>query len=554
MNNSSNTDPRKLKLGLLLDSFFVPAWFDHACERIKNSGYAEFSLIVLSKSTEQGKQGQLDLNDNRSVLTKLYSFVDERIFVRGNSAIALADIRKLLNPVDVIEAKPIITGDRCFFEPTDIEKIHEFGLDILVKFGFGNLHGEITAAAKYGIWEYFCETYPHGFWEVMQELTKTKMGLRILGGGNDTDRILFSSSSWTYPFSPARNENRSLWKSSSFLPRQINLLYMLGKDKYFDITKEYNCSNYLPVQKGSAVNHSRSMQLGFVTKLLLRNIGEMVSRKINQDAWFLMFNLDKGDTTPFRDYRRILPPKGRFYADPHIIQKDNQYYIFIEDFDYRKGKGHISCLSIDPSGNYTPPVPVLEEKYHLSYPCVFEWKDRFYMVPESSANRTIDLYECIEFPCKWLHKLTLMENINAVDSTLFFHNGKWWLFTGVSENEGSSPEVELFIFYSDDLFSNKWKTHALNPLKSDAKDARPAGKIFHKNGKIIRPSQDCSKFYGYGFDLNEIVVLTENEYKERNVASVRPDWDKKILATHTYGAEGNLKIIDAYSIRNRFLR
>jgi hypothetical protein len=149
--------------------------------------------------------------------------------------------------------------------------------------------------------------------------------------------------------------------------------------------------------------------------------------------------------------------------------------------------------------------------------------------------------------------LTLMDNINAVDNTLLFHNDKWWLFTGVSENEGSSPEVELFIFYSDDLFTNRWQAHLLNPLKSDAKDARPAGKIFYKDGKLFRPSQDCSKFYGYGIDLNEIVVLSENEYKEKTVASIRPDWDKKILATHTYGTEGNLKVIDAYSMRNRFL-
>jgi hypothetical protein len=552
MNNSSSLGPQKLKLGLLLDSFFIPAWIHHSFERIVNSDYAEISLIVLGKSADKGNQQQ-DVKDNRSGLTRLYRSIDERIFVRGNSAIALADIRELLKTADIIEVKPVFKGGKCFLETADIEKIQGFGLDILVNSGIDNLQGEVTAAAKYGIWEYFCDTTPPGFWEAMRGLPETRMGLRVLGKANNGGKILFSASSWTYPFSPSRNENRSLWKSSSFLPRQINLLHLLGKDNYFDIIEKYNGSNPLPVQKGRTAIPSGGTQLGLVSKLVFRNLGEAVSRKINQDAWFLMFALDKEDTTPFRDYRRIVPPKGRFFADPHIIRKDDRYYIFIEDFDYKKGKGIISCLTVDQSGNHTSPIPVLEENYHLSYPCVFEWNDHYYMVPESSANRTIDLYECTEFPGKWVHKLTLMDSINAVDNTLLFHNDKWWLFTGVSENEGSSPEVELFIFYSDDLFTNQWQAHLLNPLKSDAKDARPAGKIFHKDGKLFRPSQDCSKFYGYGIDLNEIVVLSENEYKEKTVASIRPDWDKKILATHTYGTEGNLKVIDAYSMRNRFL-
>ena len=41
------------------------------------------------------------------------------------------------------------------------------------------------------------------------------------------------------------------------------------------------------------------------------------------------------------------------------------------------------------------------------------------MVPESSENRSVDLYECVKFPNKWVKKCTILENIQAVDSTIF---------------------------------------------------------------------------------------------------------------------------------------
>jgi hypothetical protein len=241
-----------------------------------------------------------------------------------------------------------------------------------------------------------------------------------------------------------------------------------------------------------------------------------------------------------------MPSKEKFWADPHIIQVNEKYYIFIEEFLNSKNKGHISVMELDELGNWKAPVKVLEKDYHLSYPFVFKWNDRFYMVPESLGNKSIDLYECIEFPYKWNFKQHLMNNVSAVDTTLIHYCGKWWLFTAMAENEAAAPYVELFLFYTDDLFSGEWKAHLQNPIISDVKSARPAGSLFLKDGRLFRPSQDCSKAYGYGFDLNEIMILTETEYREKKISSTRPNWDKSILATHTFANCGNLTVIDVF--------
>ena len=204
---------------------------------------------------------------------------------------------------------------------------------------------------------------------------------------------------------------------------------------------------------------------------------------------------------------------------------------------------------MDENGDYQKPVKVIEKPYHISYPFVFEHGGEVYMIPETASKHTVELYRCVEFPVKWEWQMNLMENVRAYDATVFYHKEKWWMFANVAENEGVSTWDELFLFFCDDLFSNKWKSHPRNPVISDCKSARPAGKIFEKDGRLYRPSQNCSVRYGYGFNINYIKLLDERSYEEEIVCRVEPHWDKSIFATHTFNLVHHLHIIDAQSIR-----
>ncbi len=89
-------------------------------------------------------------------------------------------------------------------------------------------------------------------------------------------------------------------------------------------------------------------------------------------------------------------------------------------------------------------------------------------------------------------------------------------------------------------------------MVSDVKKARPAGRIFINNGKIYRPSQDCSKRYGYGFNIQEITVLSELDYVEKTAGSLKPNWEKKISRTHSYAYEEGITVIDAFRKMRKF--
>ena len=258
-----------------------------------------------------------------------------------------------------------------------------------------------------------------------------------------------------------------------------------------------------------------------------------------------------GFSTSFRDFKKIIPPSDRFWADPQVFFKDDVYYIFIEEYLYKKKKAHISLIEMQQSGKYSDPVKVLEEPFHLSYPHVFEYDGILYMIPETHQAKSINLYQCTGFPAEWKHRAVLMDSVDAVDATTLFHNNRWWIFTNIAEPKGTSLQNELYLFSSDTLLSQNWKSHPMNPVISDVKRARPAGKIFKRDGQLIRPSQCCNPRYGYGIKLNEIVVLTENDYAEREIAFIEPTWDKNLKGVHTLCHENRLTMIDAY--QNRFL-
>ena len=104
---------------------------------------------------------------------------------------------------------------------------------------------------------------------------------------------------------------------------------------------------------------------------------------------------------------------------------------------------------------------------------------------------------------------------------------------------------ELFLFYSTDLFSENWTPHPKNPIVSDVKSSRSAGRIFSYDGNIYRPSQNSLGIYGFGMKINHIVTLTETEYKEECVSDIEPLWDKRIIAIHNLDFVKNLKVVDA---------
>ncbi len=258
------------------------------------------------------------------------------------------------------------------------------------------------------------------------------------------------------------------------------------------------------------------------------------------EQWVLLFSTEGAR---WRDFIPLFPPRDRIWADPFLWKKGGKVFVFYEEQFLDTSRGRISCVEMDgvhPLAHFT----VLERPYHLSYPFLFEYNSQLYMLPESKENRQIELYRCRRFPDDWVFERVLMPDVEAVDSTLVKFNGKWWLFTTLSSKDGSNRK-EISLFFADSPLSAAWHAHPKNPIVQDVRNARSAGRIFMRNGDLIRPAQDCSIRYGYATNFNRILMLTEENYEERLLFTFKPHFFSRYYATHTWNEAGDARVIDA---------
>ena len=230
-----------------------------------------------------------------------------------------------------------------------------------------------------------------------------------------------------------------------------------------------------------------------ITWQMIRNRFELLFQ-VNNDFWYLGFIPEKKIKPKGKKFKKIKSSKGKFWADPFLYLHNNKTYLFFENFSLKQNKGDISCAEIDSKGIKKPIINVLSKKYHVSYPYVFKFKKAQYLLPESSSDRSISIYKATNFPEKWKLSKTIIRNVNAVDSSIIKYKNLWYLFTSINEYESTSAD-ELFLFYSKSLFG-EWMAHPLNPIISDARSARSAGKfilietVFTDQVRIVRRLMD----------------------------------------------------------------
>jgi len=232
---------------------------------------------------------------------------------------------------------------------------------------------------------------------------------------------------------------------------------------------------------------------------------------------------------PTLSIKDIKDCKAKGVADPFLVKNKNKYYLFFEiERIGKEGRGIIG-LAISENGiNFKYDKIVLEEQHHLSYPKIYKIDQKFYMIPESGANQTIDIYEAEDFPYKWKKIKTILEGESFADPTLIYHNNLWYLFVSTNKHN------ELNIYYSDSFFGD-YKAHKLNPIyKNNLSISRPAGMIFNYNNILMRVAQDCSTGYGEKLNFLKINELTPNTYKEEQYITIMPKCSIKWNATHLH--------------------
>lgn len=549
---SSTTHPKpRLRVGLLIDSFTQPRWVFNIIEEIRSSSFAEICLIVKNETvTLPQRRFQSYWRNRNYLLYSLYNRVDQRIPLVEEDAFEDTDAGQLLSSVPVIAVEPEAKQYSDWFRADDIKTISTYDLDVAISFGFRILRGDALKIAKYGVWSYHHGDNlvnrggPAGFWEVMESSNITGAVLQVLSEDLDNGQVI--SRGWartSNKFSVRGNRNNLYWKASTFLLRKLKQLYDLGSLK----TEEGDL--YRPYYNRLYKMPTNSEILPLLWNLSIKYVAAKFANLMYFDQWSLAYRFKRTQDDPnntFYRFKYLIPPKDKFWADPFPVKFDGKYFVFFEEYLYKDDRAHISVIELNQTG-HTDPIVALKRDYHLSYPFVFTWNDRYYMIPETASNQTIELYSCESFPEDWKLEAVLFEGIKAKDATLLEVDGLWWMFVAIADTVFSD---ELHAYYSQSPLG-PWLPHKKNPLKSDVRNSRPAGRFFNWKGVLYRPAQDSSKHYGYAMRLNEVTALTPDEFTEKEVARIEPNWRADLRGTHTLNLCEDLTVIDCLMRRRR---
>jgi hypothetical protein len=544
----------KLRVGLLVDSLRQPRWIARIVEEISRSSYAEVVLVVHNaQKCRQSRWAQLAAK-RRHILRKLYTELDDRLFRGGHDPFAAADIAPLVGGCQTISVTPRQTLHCDYFSAEEVEAIRRHRLDVAFRFGFRILKGDALRIARFGVWSYHHgepatnRGGPAGFWEVMEGNPVTGTLLQVLTPDLDAGKVLGRSWASTYKYSVRRNKQNLYWKSPGLALRALKNLYDGGPAAIEDKPES---RLYQPYSNRLYKPPTNSEMAGLLLKFGLRASKRALRSCFYQGQWLIAYKLDHAEriATRFYDFRLLVPPKDRFWADPFPVERSGRYFIFVEELLYATGKGHISVMEMMPNGEWSEPVKALEKEHHLSHPFLFDWDGRTFMIPETNAAQRCELYCCRRFPDQWELETTILEGIRASDATIARIEGTWWLFANVF-TEGVSSNDELHAFYADRP-TGPWQPHPANPVKSDVRSARPAGALFRWNGELYRPAQNSSRDYGYSIVLNRICRLTPTEYEEETVSELLPHWHPRVRRNHTLNHAGRLTVVDAYWHRRR---
>ena len=534
-----------LRVGIMLDSYISSAWIAKVIEDMQSSGFARVELVLLDHDPAQRTSSfETRQRDWKFALFRLYERWDYQRNKAGHDAMTPMDVSSLLKGIPSISVET--NGKNSEDELTELRN---HNLDVIFHFGFNPFGREILSAARYGVWS-FC----HGnssenhngapfFGEMAEWNPVSESSLQIFTDSLDDSRVVYQSYASTDQLSLYGSRNPIYWKTAESALRGLRDLHAggIGYIRSLPASREGTGGT----RHGNRAPNNLQMVL-FLRRYLSRWLQARVAplRSGSRTKWYLAIRQrDSGRRFDDPSNYQLMPSTDdRFYADPFLVEKDGKTFLFFEDFRYATGRAVISCCELQPDGTPGLPVEVLNRSYHLSYPFVFEHDGEMYMIPETKENMMVELYRATSFPTEWTAAGVLLRDIHAVDATIQKIGEKFWMFAGVSNGRYSNSD-ELCLFFADAL-TGPWRPHRNNPVLSDVRRSRPAGALFYDEGRLIRPSQDCGKAYGYALVFSEVLTLNETEYEERQIGRLDPSMITGCVGIHTYNRTEQFEVVD----------
>ncbi len=521
-----NNKRKSLRFGLMINGLTVEQWQYDTIKILMDNGM-KLSLII-QKKDKSVNYSFLDTIKNKLLRHLAYRLWNRFLF-HPRSKFS-ANIERLTDETPTIFCTPIIKKNVAYFKEIDIQEIRNQNLDFILQLGFDFVAGEVINTTKYGIWRF---NQGDSFWTFLKGDFYNIISLQRLSGSKDKEIFLKSIKLKTTLHSYKAHLEQVHYACTTLPIHVCKEILRNNKTKEI-ITNTETTSEHIP-------NNFNMIQ--YYVKSVWRRVAFHLNDLFRQEDWNVGYCecqihdfISKKENIDIQWFKK--PRKNCYFADPFIIKTQKDTYIFFEWYSYSRGKADLAVAK--KSEDFKIYHKITEFKEHRSYPFIFDYENVIYCMPESNQTNKVTLYSFDEEKLTLKEECVLLEGFPIVDATLYRHEDKWFMFL---VNQKKS-HTHLEIYYSDNL-KGPYLPHDNNPVTIDCSKARPAGKIFCHQGKIIRPAQNCTEHYGQSITLEEIDLLTETEYSAKDVGHIYPvkdsDYNKGI---HTINSTDGMTVFD----------
>lgn len=482
-----------------------------------------------------------------SHLHRMFDRIDKAMRCRREQLFSPVDIAAQYD-IRLLNVEVIRHSDGWCLDDAGVAALRQCEVDVWLCFAASPPRRPMSPVSRLGVWgieigkNVSATSIWSGAMEVGADSPVTMVG--IVDYAALKDEPLYQTFGATITNSGRRNRLNALHKGISFFRRMLQHL-TLDRNIRSSVPRTPVPAHY------PALRDPTVPAVGRLFWRLASNVAATRLWSLNwRNQWQIAYYFaDEGETELHLDrLRYLVPPKDRFWADPFAVEHEGRSFIFFEEMPFRTQRGRIMAIEVFETGEPGNPQVALDRPSHLSYPFIFSWEGSLYMMPETAANGTVEVYRCEGFPLRWRLYRVVLENISAYDATLWKDGERWWMFVTVAE-PGADSSDELHLYWSATPLG-PWTAHRANPIVSDVRRARPAGPLFSRDGVLYRPSQDCSRAYGHCVLINRVDVLSDDEYRETTVDRISPGWRKDILHVHTFGGSRRLRVVD-YMVRRK---
>ena len=530
-----------LRFGILCNSMQFQQWQAEIIRTLISNGHHP-ALIIMGdeKLSDQPPGSRLRNYPWKNMLYRLH-----QRYIFNPTMKQETDMRRELEkvPVQICKIRKVDFSE--FFYEEDVAFIESRNLDFLLRFGFNIIRGGILNAAKFGVWSFHHgdeKKYRGGppcFWEIYRNDKSTGAILQRLNEKLDAGIILRKGWFGTINHSYTENLNR-VYAGSIPWVLQVCKDIEQGNSGYLEGP---GSSTRAPVYR---IPGNLKM-LWFLLKLLGNRIAYHARNLLLAEVWnigLIDAPLEKVafNWNVYKKKVRWLPqPRGsKYQADPFAYNLGDVNRLVFESYDYKKMAAHLEQISLEETKLFNNRVEVLNTGSHLSFPYLFEHETEVYCIPESSASGRTSLYR---LDCSETHFEKVCDILQhpLIDPAIIRWGGYWWLFG----SKAGYPSENLYIYYAENI-NGPYSGHENNPVKTNVRSARSAGKLFISGDTLYRPAQNCSKTYGGSIIINQILKLNTRQFAEQEVLELLPanHWEFK-KGMHTISGTNKITLIDA---------